>query len=137
MRIFLRNRNNMNKQLKTTVMKEDLEKEMQEVQNEIDFHTKELHKKLTKQKELSKKLGRNKKSISLEWTVSPHLFFHILEQWIEDGWLLTNCGINRVLTAHILSQFIRFRSSKGAKDQYLSESTVCQYMKKEHLNESY
>ena len=75
MRIFLRNRNNMNKQLKTTVMKEDLEKEMQEVQNEIDFHTKELHKKLTKQKELSKKLGRNKKSIPLEWTVSPHLFF--------------------------------------------------------------
>ncbi len=75
MRIFLRNRKNMNKQLKTTVMKEDLEKEMQEVQNEIDFHTKELHKKLTKQKELSKKLGRNKKSIALEWTVSPHLFF--------------------------------------------------------------
>ena len=75
MRIFLRNRKNMSKQLKTTVMKEDLEKEMQEVQSEIDFHTKELHKKLTKQKELSKKLGRNKKSIVLEWTVSPHLFF--------------------------------------------------------------
>ena len=56
-------------------MKEDLEKEMKEVQGEIDFHTKELHKKLTKQKELSKKLGRNKKSIPLEWTVSPHLFF--------------------------------------------------------------
>jgi len=48
LRIFLRNRKNMNKQLKTTVMKEDLEKEMQEVQSEIDFHTKELHKKLTK-----------------------------------------------------------------------------------------
>ena len=65
----------MNKQLKTTVMKEDLEKEMKEVQGEINFHTKELHKKLTKQKELSKKLGRNNKSIPLEWTVSPHLFF--------------------------------------------------------------
>ena len=75
MRIFLRNKNNMNKELKTTVVKEDLEKEMLEVQREIDFHTKELHKKLTKQKELSKKLGRNKKSISLEWKVSPHLFF--------------------------------------------------------------
>ena len=61
MRIFLRNSIINNFKTKTTVMKEDLEKEMQEVQSEIDFHTKELHKKLTKQKELSKKLGRNKK----------------------------------------------------------------------------
>ncbi|WP_321437511.1 hypothetical protein [uncultured Bacteroides sp.] len=56
-------------------MKEDLEKEMKEVQGEIDFHTKNLHKSLTRQKELSKKLGRNNKTIPLEWTVSPHLFF--------------------------------------------------------------
>ncbi|WP_321519203.1 hypothetical protein [uncultured Bacteroides sp.] len=56
-------------------MKEDLEKEMKEVQSEIDFHTKNLHKSLTRQKELSKKMGRNKKTISLEWTASPHLFF--------------------------------------------------------------
>ncbi|WP_321426548.1 hypothetical protein [uncultured Bacteroides sp.] len=64
-------------------------------------------------------------------------FFHTIEQWILDGWLLTNGGVNRVLTAHILCQFIRFQSSKGGKDQYLSENTVCQYMKKEHLNENY
>jgi uncharacterized membrane-anchored protein YhcB (DUF1043 family) len=75
LRIFLRNSIIINLELKTKVMKEDLEKEMKEVQNEIDFHTKNLHKSLTRQKELSKKIGRSKKTISLEWTVSPHLFF--------------------------------------------------------------
>ena len=75
MRIFLRNSIIINLKLKTKVMKEDLEKEMKEVQNEIDFHTKNLHKSLTRQKELSKKIGRNRKTIPLEWTVSPHLFF--------------------------------------------------------------
>jgi hypothetical protein len=55
-------------------MKEDLEKEMQEVKSEIDFHTKELHKKLTKQKELSKKLGLNKKRLRLSGQFL-HIFF--------------------------------------------------------------
>ena len=75
LRIFSRNSIIINLKLKTKVMKEDLEKEMKEVQSEIDFHTKNLHKSLTRQKELSKKIGRSKKTISLEWTVSPHLFF--------------------------------------------------------------
>jgi len=75
LRIFLRNNIIGNFKLKTRVMKEELEKEMREVQSEIDFHTKSLHKSLTRQKELSKKIGRNRKTIPLEWTVSPHLFF--------------------------------------------------------------
>jgi len=118
-------------------MNEDLEKEMMEVKENIDFHTKGLHKNFTRQKELSKKMGHKKKTTSLVWTASPHLFFSVLEQWISEGWLLVNNGVNRNYTAHIICQFISFKSSKGKEYQYLSEKTVAQYMKKEHLNEDY
>ena len=78
MRIFLRNRNNMNKQLKTTVMKEDLEKEML-----YSF--------------LQKNTSKNLSSLKFEfkdgiWLISGHNFQQKCVSFNEVSDLIANIG---------------------------------------------